>query len=87
LRDCFDVFFSSCFLGARKPDEKIYRIALELTQRSPEECLFVDDRALNVESARRVGMQAIQYRNVPELREQLRRGEGEDSAGRTPPGF
>lgn len=83
LRDSFDVFFSSCYLGARKPDEKIYRVALKVTQRNPGECWFVDDRGLNVEAARRVGMRAIQYRNVSELREQLRRGEGEDDAGRT----
>jgi len=25
LARCFPVFFSSCFLGVRKPDEEIYR--------------------------------------------------------------
>jgi len=73
LDDYFALFFSSCFLGVRKPDEKIYRLALEVTRRSPEECLFVDDRALNVECAHRLGMRAIRYRNVVELREELRR--------------
>ena len=56
LRDYFALFFSSCFLGIRKPDEKIYRLALDVIQRGPEECLFVDDRTLNVNCARRLGM-------------------------------
>ena len=73
LRDYFALFFSSCFLGIRKPDEKIYRLALDVIQRSPEECLFVDDRTINVNCARRLGMRAIQYQNVAELREALRR--------------
>jgi putative hydrolase of the HAD superfamily len=72
LRDYFGLFFSSCYLGMRKPDEKIYRLALEVTQRSPEECLFVDDRAINIEGARRAGIPAIQYRGVAKLREDLR---------------
>ncbi|HWR52901.1 MAG TPA: HAD family phosphatase [Bryobacteraceae bacterium] len=81
LTDYFTLFFSSCFLGVRKPDEKIYRLVLEVTQHSPGDCLFVDDRALNVECARRVGMRAIQYRNVAGLREELRRSEMTDHAG------
>lgn len=81
LRNYFTVFFSSCFLGVRKPDERIYRLALEMTQRRPGDCLFVDDRALNVTRARRVGMRAIQYQNVAALREELRRFETDRNAG------
>jgi putative hydrolase of the HAD superfamily len=76
LGDYFTAFFSSAFLGVRKPDEKIYQMALEITQRRPDECLFVDDRELNVESARRSGMQAIQFRNPAQLRQDFSRYEG-----------
>jgi len=34
LRRDFQVFFSSCYLHTRKPEEMIYRIALEVTQRA-----------------------------------------------------
>ena len=51
LRDYFTVFFSSSFLGVRKPESGIYRLALQITQRALEECLFIDDRALNLECA------------------------------------
>ena len=33
LRKSFSAFFSSCFLGARKPGPEIYRRALDVTQR------------------------------------------------------
>jgi putative hydrolase of the HAD superfamily len=72
LRDYFTVFFSSCFLGVRKPDEAIYRLALAMTQRAGEECVYIDDRRLNVECARRQGMQAIHYQNASRLQEELR---------------
>ncbi len=71
LRRVFTAFFSSCFVGARKPDREIYQIALEVTQRPPGNCLFIDDRALNLESARQLGMQAIQFRDAEQLRKDL----------------
>lgn len=72
LRNYFTVFFSSCFLGVKKPDEAIYRLALQITQRSAEESLFIDDRALNLECARRCGMHTIQYQNPGQLQHELR---------------
>ena len=73
LRKDFTVFFSSCFVGARKPDEAIYRIALQVTQRKPEECLFMDDRALNLECARLLGMRTIHCQKAAQLRAELGR--------------
>jgi putative hydrolase of the HAD superfamily len=72
LRNYFDVFFSSCFLGVKKPDEAIYRLALQITQRPPEECLFIDDRALNLECARNcVGMRTIHFHDPAQLQREL----------------
>ncbi len=73
LRNYFTVFLSSCFLGVRKPEEAIYRLTLEITQRAPEECLFIDDRGLNVECARRHGMHTILYQNPLQLQVELRK--------------
>ncbi len=73
LRRDFAAFFSSCFVGARKPEEAIYRIALQVTQRAPEECVFIDDRPLNLECARRLGMRAIHYQGAAQLRGELAR--------------
>lgn len=73
LRSIFRVFVSSCFVGLRKPEEAIYRLALDLTQRTPEECCFVDDRALNLEVAKRLGMHTIEMDGVEQLRGDLKK--------------
>src|ERR1700737_2217850 len=73
LREIFSVFVSSCFVGLRKPEAGIYRLALELTQKRPEECCFIDDRALNLESASQMGMHVIQMQNAEQLREELKK--------------
>jgi len=71
LRDIFRVFVSSCFVGLRKPESGIYRLALEITQINPEECCFIDDRALNLECAAKLGMRTIQMQTLEQLRGDL----------------
>lgn len=73
LRRNFLVFFSSCYVRARKPEELIFRVALEVTQRAPEECVFIDDRALNLENPRRLRMNTIHYENPRQLRSDLKK--------------
>lgn len=73
LREIFSLFISSCFVGLRKPEEGIYRLALEITQRPPEECCFIDDRALNLDSASRLGMHVIQMKTAEQLRRDLQK--------------
>ncbi len=67
LRKDFQVFFSSCYVYARKPEETIFRIALSVTQRPAEQCVFIDDRAINLENPRRLGMSVIHHQNAPQL--------------------
>jgi len=71
LRDVFRVFVSSCFVGLRKPESGIYHLALEITQINPEECCFIDDRALNLECAVKLGMRTIQMQTLEQLRADL----------------
>jgi putative hydrolase of the HAD superfamily len=73
LRRDFQVFFSSCYLHTRKPEETIYRIALKVTQRPAEECVFIDDRPLNLENPRKLGIKTIQYQGVEQLRAELKK--------------
>jgi putative hydrolase of the HAD superfamily len=73
LRRDFSVFFSSCYVRSRKPEETIFRIALEVTQRPPEQCVFIDDRTLNLESPRRLGFNVIHHQNADQLRSELRK--------------
>ncbi len=71
LREIFRLFVSSCFVGLRKPESGIYRLAIEITQINPEECCFIDDRALNLECAAKLGMRTIQMQTLEQLREEL----------------
>ena len=73
LRQIFRLFISSCFVGLRKPESDIYRLAIETTQIDPEESCFIDDRALNLDCARRLGMHTIEMQDVEQLRRELRK--------------
>ena len=72
LPEIFDLFVSSCFVGLRKPQPEIYRLALAITQRQPDECCFIDDRAANLEWPSQLGMRVIQMQDPEKLREDLR---------------
>lgn len=73
LRKIFSIFVSSCYVGLRKPEDGIYRLALEMTQKAPGECCFVDDRPLNLDTASRLGMHAIQMQNPEQLTNDLQK--------------
>jgi putative hydrolase of the HAD superfamily len=59
----FDVFLSSCYLGLRKPDPKIFELALDVLQRDADEVAFIDDRQQNCEAADALGIHAIRYQD------------------------
>lgn len=71
LRRTFKLFFSSCYVGLRKPDPAIFRLALDVTQRAASESVFIDDREENVEGAQRAGLPTIRYQNVAQLETEL----------------
>jgi putative hydrolase of the HAD superfamily len=71
LREDFEAFFSSCYLNARKPEEHIFRVALDVSQRPPENSVFIDDRPLNLENPRRLGMHVIHHETPGQLRADL----------------
>ena len=73
LREIFSVFVSSCFVGLRKPEESIYHLALDLTQKTPAECCFIDDRPANLEVPGKIGMHPIEMHDVEQLRRDLRK--------------
>ena len=73
LRKIFRLFVSSCYVGLRKPDREIYRLALEVTQIPAEECCFIDDRPGNLTGAAELGMHTIQMQTLEQLRAGLQR--------------
>ena len=73
LRRYFSCFFSSCYVGLRKPDAGIFQRALDILQCDSVEALFIDDRKANVDAAASLGMHAIQMQTPAQLREELTR--------------
>jgi len=71
LRKIFRLFVSSCYVGFRKPERDIYRLALEITQIPADACCFIDDRPLNLECAANLGMHTIQMQGLEQLRQDL----------------
>jgi 2-haloacid dehalogenase len=57
--------------GLLKPDAAIYRLFLERYGRQARHCLFIDDSTANVEGARKIGMNAVRFRGVPQLERDL----------------
>lgn len=55
-----------------KPDAAIYKCLLERYNLQAEESLFVDDNLANVEGARAVGMQGVQFKSAEELERTLK---------------
>jgi len=71
LRSLFSAFFSSCYLGLVKPQPEHYRRALDITQHAADECVYIDDRPMNVEVAGILGMHAILFKSAHQLEEEL----------------
>jgi putative hydrolase of the HAD superfamily len=66
-----DFFISSCFVGLRKPDTDIFRMALEVAQVEPEHVLFVEDRPMFLQAANDLGIKGILHKNYNSTVEEL----------------
>jgi len=63
--------FVSCETGVRKPDPRAFAGACEALGVPPARCVLVDDREVNVEAARRVGLQAVHATDADAVRAAL----------------
>jgi putative hydrolase of the HAD superfamily len=60
----------SGFVGMVKPDAEIYELLMKKYGLNAKECVFIDDRAENIEAAKALGMEGIVF-------EDYNRGSGE----------
>jgi 2-haloacid dehalogenase len=67
----FEEILLSADYGCVKPEERIYRIALERFGMPVEELVFVDDSPLNVRGAEAVGLRALTFTGAEQLRRDL----------------
>jgi len=61
----------SCELAIAKPDPAIYHLTCDKLGVQPGDALFLDDKIENVQAAEQLGLQAIQFRSVDQLRNDL----------------
>lgn len=68
----FDAAYKSYEEGVAKVEgKKAYLHILKKIKAKPEECLFIDDKRENVETAQQVGMKGIVYRDLDQLVQEL----------------
>ena len=67
----FDTVILSHEVGIRKPDERIFKIALERIGLEAGGCVFIDDHTQNVRAAERIGIKGILYKNPRQLERDL----------------
>jgi putative hydrolase of the HAD superfamily len=74
--EIFSVVVDSAFVGARKPEPRIYEITLERLGVPAQAALLIDDIELNCTAARDLGLRAVWFRDtdqaIAEIEEQLR---------------
>jgi putative hydrolase of the HAD superfamily len=71
LHEFVDFFIVSCFVHVRKPDEDIFRIALDVAQADPSQVAYLEDRPMFVEVASSLGLHAIWHQGYESTRERL----------------
>lgn len=59
-------------VGALKPQREIYEAALKAAHCRPEECFFTDDIAVNIDAAREVGIEGVQFHSFDQLQAAFR---------------
>ncbi|WP_203256989.1 HAD family hydrolase [Hyunsoonleella ulvae] len=56
FKNCFDAFYLSYEIHLRKPNTDIFEFVLNNHQLKPEQCLFIDDNADNISTAKVLGI-------------------------------
>ncbi len=71
LNQFVDFFISSCFVHFRKPDEDIFRVALDIAQVPAEQVVYIEDMQMFVDVASDLGIRSIQHKSYLSTSEAL----------------
>jgi putative hydrolase of the HAD superfamily len=69
----FDHVFESSVIGARKPEPRFYRQALEALKVEPDQAVYLDDLGINLKPARAMGMTTIKVESAEQALDELER--------------
>jgi len=67
----FSPVILSCEVGLRKPDERIYKLMLGRLRFRTNECIYIDDREVNLKPAEKLGMKTILFQNTNQFKKEL----------------
>lgn len=69
--DLFSPVLLSYEIGVKKPNPEAFKILLEKLQKPASSVIFVDDRIENVEAAKNLGIDSIQFISPKQLKKEL----------------
>ena len=69
--DLFDNYFLSNELHLRKPDIEKYKYVLKKLDAKGKECIFIDDKLMNLVPARKLGIIVIRFKSVEKFKKYL----------------
>lgn len=67
----YNQIINSSEVGFTKPDIRIFQHALNVLEKKPEQCIFVDDKLENVQAATSLGMTGIMYKDFHQFTKAL----------------
>lgn len=71
IADAFDLIVGSATEKVMKPDPRIYQRTLARLGRQPEEAVFIDDFAHNIQAAQELGMATIHFKKGTDVAAEL----------------
>jgi len=71
LNEFVDAYISSCYVGLRKPDAAIFKLALDVAQVSAEQVVYIENTPLFVRIAEEMGIRGICHTDYASTREKL----------------
>jgi len=72
VHDGFNKVFLSNKIGIKKPDPRIFKYALKKINLKPRETVFIEDKEENIEAAKKLGMNALLFKNYRQLVKDLK---------------
>jgi putative hydrolase of the HAD superfamily len=70
--EIFETVVDSGFVGCRKPESRIYALTLERVGEPAAACLFIDDVLVNIEGARKAGLNAVHFQDTEQAIAEIR---------------
>lgn len=72
--EIFDFLVFSGEVGFLKPSQEIFEIAIHQANVPPEDIYFFDDSYMNIEAAKKIGLNGILYQNWSEFSQIIKEG-------------